>query len=169
MIVCGPDIPEGRRCKTAVTTADIFPTVFDSLGEPCPDVDGNSLISFALSEDNLDRVAFSEFHACGALEDIYMIRCGKYKYVYYHNLPEQLFDLKADPYEINDISGDETGAAVCKALKRKLLSILDPQKIDQSCRKDQKEVVDMFSGESGIDESVLWTRSETPVPEEYLK
>ena len=169
LIVAGPDIPAGQRRRTIVNIVDIFPTVMRCFDLPVPACDGRELLSVAKGSEDPERLTFSEFHACGATEDIYMIRQGKYKYVYYHHMPVQLFDLEADPDELTDLSRTERGRRVIAALDKRLREIVDPNEIDLQCRIDQKKIVDRFGGESDFSQSVLWTRSETPVPPEYFR
>ena len=52
------------------------------------------------------RTVLSEYHAAGAATGAFMIRKGKFKYVYYVGMPPQLFDLEADPFETRDLGRD---------------------------------------------------------------
>lgn len=169
LIVAGPDIPKGQRRKTISNIVDIFPTVLSSFNIKCPTCDGMDLLPVVMGEEQPERYTFSEFHACGATEDIYMIRRGDYKYVYYHHMPVQLFDLSEDPRETRDISRTQKGREIIFELDKLLRSILDPNEIDVECRREQKLVVDRFGGEGNFSKEVLWTSSETPVPAEYLR
>lgn len=169
MILSGPGLPKGQRRKTITNIVDVFPTVLSILGIECPPCDGVDLLPIAQGQEDMERFTFSEFHACGAIEDIYMIRRGKYKYVYYHHMPVQLFDLESDPYELTDLSHTPEGRRQVYEMELLLRGILDPNWIDIECRKDQAKIVDRFRGENGISSDVLWTTSETPVPKEYLQ
>ena len=44
-------------------------------------------------------VAFSEIHSEGIHGPCFMVRKGKFKYIYVHGHDAQLFDLEADPGE----------------------------------------------------------------------
>ena len=169
LIISGPGIPEGQRRKTVTNIVDIFPTVLSAFGVDVPKCDGGSLIKIAEGEEDPNRYSFSEFHACGATEDIYMIRKGQYKYVYYHHMPVQLFDLSEDPHELTDISRTPQGREKVLELNNILEEFLDPNEIDVECRKNQGYIVSMFGEKNSVSADVLWTSSETPVPKEYLK
>ena len=168
LVVEGAGIPKGARNKTIVNICDVFPTVLSCFGIDVPQCDGIDLIPYAQGKEDLERYTFSEFHACGAIEDTYMIRKGKYKYIYYHHMPVQLFNLDVDPLEKNDISKTLEGRKVIRELHPLLLQILNPEEIDVDCRTDQQKIVSLFGGENNFSESVLWKTSETPVPKEFL-
>jgi len=152
-----------KRCATNVSLVDIFNTVLECVGLQ----DSNdSLWKLAKCPDK-NRFVFSEFHACGAIEDIYMIRGPRYKYIYYHNYQPQLFDLRNDPYELADISNDPASCSIIKEHKDQLLKIVDPAEIDKLCRADQEKKLALFGGRDDLSGAVIWTASETPVPKGF--
>ena len=68
MIMAGPGIAAGRRCKTPVSLVDVAPTILDGVGEepyawadkPLP---GRSLFEIAAKPYDAERIVFSEYHA----------------------------------------------------------------------------------------------------------
>ena len=102
LIAAGPGLPAGKRCSTAVSLEDIYPTIVESV---CGELDareralpGDGLIALAHTEPQ-DRVVFSELHDDGSLTGTFMVRREGWKLVHYEDHPPQLFDLSADPFE----------------------------------------------------------------------
>ena len=58
-----------------------------------------------------------------------MVRRDNFKLNYYHGQPCQLFDLDADPRELNDLAGDPAYAATVEQLKAEALEGWDPDAI----------------------------------------
>ena len=98
---------------------DIVPTVCDYAGvTPPASVRGRSLRPFLEGKDAPGH----EFVAAEVTRAGRMIRTERYKYVMYHGDPvEQLFDMKADPWETKNLAPDAALAADLKA-HRKLLA-----------------------------------------------
>ena len=70
------------------------------------------------------RTILSEYHAAGAICGSYMIRHGKYKYIYYVGYTPMLFDLEADPHERRDLAlvpEYRTELAACDAALRAIV------------------------------------------------
>ena len=85
-----------------------------------------------------DNVAFSEFcqnrRGGGgefSEEGVYhrMVRRDNFKLNYYHGQPCQLFDLNADPSELNDLVEDPAYTEVVKKLTTEVLAEWDPEAI----------------------------------------
>lgn len=70
LLMAGPGIPESRVVATPVTLVDFFPTILDGAGVPLTSVDqdlpGKSLLAIANSPDDADRIALSQYQACGS-------------------------------------------------------------------------------------------------------
>ena len=80
-----------------------------------------------LGNEEPERVVFSEYHAIGSVNGTFMIRQGKWKYVYYVGYPPQLFDLDNDPEELVDLGTDPDFEFVRNSFHKKLLEICDPE------------------------------------------
>ncbi len=153
MIMAGPDVPQGVVCREPVTLVDCFPTIIDCAGlPPHPDdaeLPGAPLLDI-VSGKAAPRTVLSEYHAAGSATGTFMIRHGRFKYVYYVGMPPQLFDLEADPYETRDL-GQDAGyqgfVADCEAALRK---IVDPEAADAQARKDQGAKIAAFGGREAI-------------------
>ncbi|WP_306119073.1 MULTISPECIES: sulfatase-like hydrolase/transferase [unclassified Roseitalea] len=131
-------IEPGRRRRTVVSQIDLTATMLDCAGAPAlPNAQGRSFapmladpsapwVDAALCEYVNDGIAA---WTGGKRVIQRMIRTGRFKYVYHHGEPEQLFNMRADPAETEDLAGDPGHAAVCAALRARVLSDWDPDAI----------------------------------------
>lgn len=138
------DITRGTVDDRFVESIDIVPTFLDVLNVPgAPErIEGRSLLPLLRSQDKnipwRDAV-FSELdysyrqarvllgkqiQQCRA----YSLRTDRWRYVYWLDEPEQLFDLQADPNELNDLGRDESHAMLREAFRTQLLDWLARRK-----------------------------------------
>jgi choline-sulfatase len=146
LVMAGPDVPSGRRVDTPVSLVDLVPTIADITGVPhAAEWSGTSVLPLFDREDD-ERVAFSEYHAHGPRNGMFMIRKGDYKYVYYPDNPPQLFDLENDPHELTNLADTEKYAAVQSGLHEELLAVTsdDPDAIDERARQNQRARLEAF-------------------------
>jgi choline-sulfatase len=153
MIAAGPGIPQGKVCDTPVTLADAFPTIVQSVGLPADPRDaelpGVSLTDIANGKTPA-RTILSEYHAAGAITGSYMIRNGKWKFVYYVGQPPMLFDLAADPHETKDLGRDPAHQTVIAECEAKLRTVVDPEAADKLARADQAAKIASVGGKEAI-------------------
>lgn len=152
MIAAGPGIPAGRVSTTPVSLIDVYPTVIDAMGlQPDGEIrPGRSLMEIANSDDDPERVAYSEYHAAGAYGGAFMIRRGRWKFCYYINMPPQLFDLEADPQELHDLGKSADHADVRASLEADLRAICDPEDVDRRAHRDQAAIIDANGGRQKV-------------------
>lgn len=152
MIMAGPDVPQGHVCKTPTTLADVFPTVLEAAGLHAddPEMPGRSLLQIASEPDSDQRAVFSEYHAAGATSGAFMIRKGKWKYIYYVGMVPQLFDLDADLAEVNDLGTSPEHAAVRDDLHAELLKVCDPEAVDRQAKADQTVIINANGGVEAV-------------------
>ncbi len=154
LIVRGEGIPAGAVAHTPVSLVDFYPTFLEGLGEPL-DADekrilpGRSLFSL-LRRPDPQRTVFSEYHAAGAVTGAYMIRKGKWKYIYYVDMVPQLFDLEADPTEKTDLGEDPAFASVRDELEAELRRIVDPEAASALAFEDQAAVLAHYGGAAEV-------------------
>lgn len=138
---------KSREVKAPVNLVDLFPTLTDLFSVPNPDnLDGTSLLP--LIRDGVDPkrpdFTFSEYHAHGMPDGMFMIRWDRYKYVYYVNHGYQLFDLESDPEEDHDLSeiakNDERLKVIVNECQKRLLSVCNPEDVDLRAKDYQRRM-----------------------------
>jgi choline-sulfatase len=114
-------LPEQRateRVTKNVSHVDLLPTLLDlaTSGKPpktIEPVDGHSLVPLLRGEDaQWSDEVFAEYTAEGAIAPCFMVRKGRFKYIWCEKDGGQLFDLTADPREIDDLARTPGAAAV---------------------------------------------------------
>jgi choline-sulfatase len=131
---------------------DVTATIAEAVGvAPHPEWRGSSLLSLARGDerDDPERIAFCEYHAHGSSRGMFMVRKGKFKFIYYPERPAQLFDLEADPRELRDLSSDPAYRSVREELERELRRITDPEAVDLRARAEQRERLELYLQQCG--------------------
>jgi arylsulfatase A-like enzyme len=133
LVIRGAGFPAGKKISEVVTPHDVGPTLLDLAGAPNPaTAEGTSLRSL-LEGERIRETAFSYYKNYQRA-----VRDQRFKLIRYFSDPttgqgsdyRQLFDTEADPYELNDISGDPEYAKIIAELeasmKRWQYSLKDP-------------------------------------------
>jgi choline-sulfatase len=153
MILAGRDVPAGEACGVPVSLVDIFPTVVQGAGAaPHPDdagLPGQSLLEIAAGRARR-RTILSEYHAAGAATGSYMIRHGRWKYVYCVGMPPMLFDMREDPDEARDLGRDPAHAKVVAECEAALRRVVDPEAADRAAFADQAARIVSAGGPEAI-------------------
>lgn len=119
LVFAGPGIPQGKTSDQLVYLLDIFPTLCDLVDAPIPDsVEGISLAPFLSETETALRSAL--YLAYG--NSIRGVTDGRHKLIEYACGATQLFDLLADPLEMNDLSGT---SPLLPELRRTLCRLAD--------------------------------------------
>ena len=144
MILSAPSQYEPSRKITPVTTHDILPTLLELAGSDPNDlackIDGESMLGLAKGNEAPERSVYSEYCAEGSVAPMIMIRKGCYKFNYCPADPTQLFDLDADPLELNNLATDPAHKIVIKSFIDEMNAKWDfdaftqDVKLSQSCR-----------------------------------
>ncbi len=154
MILSGPDVPKGKVVNTPVSHLDCHPTILECVGLPLDDTDaarpGQSLYDIAASDDDRQRVTFSEYHASGAKTGAFMVRRANYKFIYYVDMKPELFDLDADPDELDDLADRPEHASLVAEMEAALRSIADPEAVDRQAKADQAALVEKHGGREAV-------------------
>ena len=110
LILHAPFVFAPRRVAENVSLLDLFPTLLELAGDGAlPDlaapVDGHSLLALAggIATDWPDLVC-AEYTAEGAREPMAMVRRGPHKLIASRTDPPLLFDLAADPDELENLA-----------------------------------------------------------------
>ena len=132
------DATRGTVDERFVENVDVVPTILEALGLPVPGhrVEGASLLPLLRGESPPWRdFVYAELdyafkgarlrlgrdpQACRA----FSIRTREHRYVHWLDLPEQLWDLGADPEQFQDLGREAGSAATRVALRERLLDFL---------------------------------------------
>jgi arylsulfatase A-like enzyme len=118
----------GKRLPQPVELRDLLPTFLDAAGVPVPKgLDGDSLLRLVRGETAVWRPwidlehaqCYSERNNWNALTD------GRWKYIYHaYSGEEMLFDLAADPGELDDLASNPSHAAALARWRERLVEHL---------------------------------------------
>ena len=92
----------------------------DRLGIPLQDV----------SDQDDERVVFSEYHGHGTRAGSFMVRQGSWKLIHHFAAEDQLFDLQSDPHELSNVASSEPERMY--ALMSVLRGICDPNQVQDA-------------------------------------
>ena len=137
------DATRGTVESRFVESVDVVPTVLNALGIALPTerLEGTSLLPLlhgqaptAWREFTYSELDYSYRHARLALgKDVHQcrafsLRSERWRYVFWLDEPEQLFDLVADPSEFQDLGREAATAAIRSTLRDRLLDFLARRK-----------------------------------------
>lgn len=135
LIVHAPGRFSPRRVSKNVSLLDLFPTLLDLAGrgdmpEPALPHEGHSLSGLLHGrEDGWPDMVLAEI-LCECTEaPLFMVKRGHHKYVCCETDPAQLFDLAADPNELENLAGRPESAAIEAELAAEVECHWDTEKI----------------------------------------
>jgi choline-sulfatase len=152
MILAGAEVPQARLVGTPVSLTDVAATVLDLAGVPAAAPVGSTSLFDIAAGAEADRTVLSEYHASGSREAAFMLRDGPYKYVRYASYPPQLFDLGADPEELEDLARDPANALLIARMEIALRERIgdDPAAIDARVKARQARILAENGGEAAV-------------------
>ena len=124
-----PGMNGGQKCTTPVTGTDFYPTILELAGiqlKPMEHSDGMSLVPLLKGETIAERPLIWHYPHYGNQggEPSSIIRLGDWKLIhYYEDGHEELYNLKTDLEEQNDVKSENQEKA--KELSEKLFSYLN--------------------------------------------
>jgi arylsulfatase A-like enzyme len=120
LIFAGPGVPHGRS-EAFAYLFDVYPTVCELTGTPVPrDVESRSLAPVIAGKAARVRdEVFTAYRGCQRA-----LRDGPWKLIRYPLVDKtQLFDLKADPIEMDDLAGKPEHAGRVKAMLERMTAL----------------------------------------------
>lgn len=115
----------GRRVTAVTGNVDVAATILDLAGVALPkEMDGRSLMPIVLNKEKRVRDSMPLFNMWGTAGTFSMsIVTETHKYVYWSygeefDPAEELFDLKADPYELKNAIGNPQNRKVLEAMRQ---------------------------------------------------
>ena len=130
LILAGAGIPAGGKVSSFASLVDIFPSLMDMAGLPCPPaLDGQSLLPLAAGTAAGPRPwALAEYHDSTCDTGSFMLRTGDWKYIALPGYKPLLFDLHSDPDETVNLAPAQP--EVVEQLDGQLRSIVDYPAVD---------------------------------------
>jgi choline-sulfatase len=142
LIMRVPDRTQPGRVAQPVSLVDLFPTLLDLTGTRPSwgglELDGASLLSAAASLGKPPGTVYGEYMAEGTEQPMFMIRHGRWKYVTCPGDPPRLYDLRADPQELDNLWGQKAGAATERKLERAAARRWDAEALRHSIVESQR-------------------------------
>jgi choline-sulfatase len=139
----------GRR-RAAASLLDVVRTVCELAGDDGGDLDGRSLVEeLAGTMPDGDGLAIAEYEGHGTCTPGRMVRRGRYKLNYYLDEPPELYDLEADPHELDDLAGSPAHAGAREELTAIALRGWDPRAIRARVLESQARRRRLAAGEPG--------------------
>ena len=128
-------IKPGTKIDQMVLNIDLAPTFIElAAAEPIKDSRGQSIVPlFKGDASHWRNAALFEYFlekAYANIESWQAVRTADWKYIHYTDLQgmDELYDLKSDPYEMNNLIGDQANAKQLESLKEELAKLLEQNK-----------------------------------------
>jgi len=139
LMVCAPGMKPGR-VDDPVSTVDVCPTLCDLAGvnidEVSPWVEGQSLVPQGQGAKRMTPVAM-EYAAEASYSPLIALRQGRWKYTNCALDPEQLFDLSADPHELENVAERADYRKVLEYFRMEAAGRWDLEAFDAQVRESQ--------------------------------
>jgi choline-sulfatase len=101
--------------------------------------DGNSLVNLLHGDDHAWKdEALIEFTSEGVYAPAFILRKGKYKYIYCEGDPGILFDLESDPNELRNLCKEPEFASLAQELESEIITRFNPVAVKSSVLASQK-------------------------------
>jgi choline-sulfatase len=145
MIFRCPERFKPGRVSELTSLVDLLPTFMDLATDgkapgPVSPMDGNSLTGLlAGGHADWDNRVISEYTGEGVNAPCRMVRRDNFKYIYTHGHPPLMYDLDADPLEVNNIAGTPDVADTEAKLAVEILDGWNPDWVNKRCLQSQRE------------------------------
>ena len=134
----------GRVSKN-VSLIDLMPTMLDIADDKPFDgyagdrIDGRSLVP-SLTGDTaaMDDTVIAEFAADGSTGPSRMVKKGAWKYMYLEGVDELLYNVEADPNELDNHVDNPEYAGIAQELRAICMDGWDPDELRTKIRRDQE-------------------------------
>jgi choline-sulfatase len=130
-----------RRVPECVSTMDLLPTLVELVGgkvDASLPLDGRSLYPALIGEKTAGEV-IGEYMGEGTISPLVMIRRDRYKYVSSLVDPPQLFDLQADPQELENLAGNPKYALLAHDFAKEVKKRWGLRELHQKVLQSQRQ------------------------------
>ncbi len=160
-------LPEGERRSAVVNLTDLTATMLDAVGAPSlPRARASSFLDVAVDARSpwLDMTV-AEYctdavpaWTGGMAVQQRMLRAGRFKLIYHHGYPPQLFDLEDDPGERHDLARNPRHRAILEQLRHRILADWDPDAIARRMRerRPDKDLLAAWAAATLPEERYRW-------------
>jgi len=130
LIWSGKGIANNERVETTVSLVDIYPTLIELCDLPVErQMDGVSLVpSLEDPSASTDRDVFLPSHRRGSYAVINM----NWRYIYYNDGTEELYNVKEDPNEWDNLAGELKFKNLIQNFKKSAPSVFAPEGIPKN-------------------------------------
>lgn len=131
LIISVPGFEAGRS-SSMVELVDLFPTLSELAGLDMPqDLHGKSLVPILRDNDARVKEGAMSFVKNGGTS----FRTNDWAYMRYRDGSEELYDMRVDPQQFNNLAKHETSKSILRELAAKLNSQLEASGVSQRKRK----------------------------------
>lgn len=131
-----------RNVDMPATAMDVLPTLLELAGidesQLAIPLDGQSLVAAAEGKAQADRMVAAEYMAEGSVCSMIMLRQGPWKYIYCAADPVQLFNLDADPSELNNLAAEAEYQSVLQHFSDAMNARWNLEALDEDVRENQQ-------------------------------
>jgi N-acetylglucosamine-6-sulfatase len=124
-----PVITSPRQDDHLVLNIDLAPTMAELAGAAAPPTDGVSVIPLVTGMEPVWRSDFAVEHVQDdnrPVPTFCMVRSGSIAYVAYDTYEEELYDLAADPYQLQNVAGDPARFPLLATLRQRAVELCSP-------------------------------------------
>ena len=137
-----------------MSLVDCYSTVLEAVGCPVSGRRPRAAVALAVGDRRGRAVpiahVLSEYHAAASITGTFMIRHGRWKYIYHVGYRPELFDLESDPGETTDLAEQPDMAPVLAECEAALLRICDPEAVSAEAFADQRRRIAQHGGRDAI-------------------
>ncbi len=150
LIVSNPQRYAARAVEQPASLVDILPTLCDIAtsghSQLASSVDGVSRYSMLNgAPEDKDELIYGEYLAEGAVAPVYMVRQAAFKFIASESDPDQLYDLKKDPHERENLAASPAHSTIVSDFRRKVATRFDSAATRQRVLESQKRRHVLFS------------------------
>ena len=139
LIVSGPGIPAGKTVDAPIGHVDWIRTLMEICGSKTDGLRGRSLQAVLKGDDAAPEFVYSESHSEGNATGSFMIRKGKWKYIYFTGAEPLLFDMSQAMGEYKNVAPQNK--AVVEEMHAHLVSVVEPDTITWNAFHKQEDVL----------------------------
>jgi N-acetylglucosamine-6-sulfatase len=123
LFVRGPGVPDGLKTEKLALNTDFAPTFADLAGAEFQ-ADGRSIAPLLSGEEDASWRTSVLLERLPTRRGYHTVRTDTHKYVEYNNGETELYDLRADPYELDNIY-ESADPSLLEDLKARLEALRD--------------------------------------------